>query len=252
MPLVSVMFNFDWVGEEVRLAGLQATQIPNPSSYCRYDLSFNFNEIAGELHLLCQYSTELFNPETIRRWLADYELLLSESVAHPEQSLGELCRRIARARSSQPENAGSAPPPTITAGQPSGEAPQPPAAAGPLTPTEQALAEIWQEVIGLETVERNDDFFDVGGHSLLAMQIIARITRVFNVELPLGTIFEAPKLGALAEVITQLRRDQPGGASVIPRRDADQKHKMLQRLANLSEAQLQELLRNPKLKDIVS
>jgi len=77
-----------------------------------------------------------------------------------------------------------------------------PMAAGD-SPVEQALAKIWCEVIGLPTVGRHDNFFDLGGHSVLVTQILARIRKTFCVELSLQSIFEAPTIAELAEVVEE-------------------------------------------------
>jgi acyl carrier protein len=64
--------------------------------------------------------------------------------------------------------------------------------------TERALCVIWAEVLGLERVEADDDFFALGGHSLMAFGVIARVQRVLGSELPVSAIFEAPTVRALA------------------------------------------------------
>ncbi|MCP4662066.1 MAG: non-ribosomal peptide synthetase, partial [bacterium] len=68
----------------------------------------------------------------------------------------------------------------------------------PGSAAEKALAEIWAEVLGREQVGVNDSFFELGGHSLSLMQVIARIRKLFGVEIPLRTFFEAPTVAALA------------------------------------------------------
>ena len=73
----------------------------------------------------------------------------------------------------------------------------------PRTPVEEALAEIWSEVLGLDEVGIHDNFFDVGGNSLLAANIISRVITNFRVELPLQFLFEAPTVAAMSVVITQ-------------------------------------------------
>ncbi len=66
---------------------------------------------------------------------------------------------------------------------------------------EQRIAQIWQQVLGLEQVGLNDNFFDLGGHSLLGTQLISRLRRAFQVNLPLATLFEAPTVAELALAI---------------------------------------------------
>jgi acyl carrier protein len=77
------------------------------------------------------------------------------------------------------------------------------AAEAPLNEIESALADIWREVIGLEEVQRADNFFDLGGHSVLVTQMLTRVRRTFGVELTLRNVFETPSLGELAQIIDQ-------------------------------------------------
>jgi amino acid adenylation domain-containing protein/non-ribosomal peptide synthase protein (TIGR01720 family) len=71
----------------------------------------------------------------------------------------------------------------------------------PRTLTEELLASIWAEVLGLDQVGVHDHFFQIGGHSLLATQVIARIRSTFGVELPLRKLFETPTVAGLAASI---------------------------------------------------
>ena len=68
----------------------------------------------------------------------------------------------------------------------------------PRTPVEEVLAEIWAELLGVDRVGAEDNFFELGGHSLLATQLITRLRDVFRVELPLGILFQAPTVSAIA------------------------------------------------------
>ncbi|MFL5542160.1 MAG: amino acid adenylation domain-containing protein, partial [Longimicrobiaceae bacterium] len=73
------------------------------------------------------------------------------------------------------------------------------------TPTQELLAEVWREVLGVERVGPADAFFELGGHSLVAMRMVSRVRAVFAVELPLREVFEAPSLRAQAARIDALR-----------------------------------------------
>ncbi len=68
----------------------------------------------------------------------------------------------------------------------------------PVGEAEQALAEIWSDVLGVERVGRWDHFFELGGHSLLAVQVISRVRQVLGVEVALGEVFERPVLAEQA------------------------------------------------------
>ncbi|HEY9829956.1 MAG TPA: amino acid adenylation domain-containing protein [Stenomitos sp.] len=75
----------------------------------------------------------------------------------------------------------------------------------PRTAIEQQLADIWQQVLGLEKVGIYDNFLDLGGHSLLATQIISRIREAFRIEVPLDSLLEEPTIAKQAEWIETLR-----------------------------------------------
>jgi acyl-CoA synthetase (AMP-forming)/AMP-acid ligase II len=68
----------------------------------------------------------------------------------------------------------------------------------PRTPVEEVLAGIWAEVLGVERVGVHDSFFDLGGHSLLFMRLLARIQATFDLEISIRTVFSIPMLEAMA------------------------------------------------------
>jgi amino acid adenylation domain-containing protein/FkbM family methyltransferase len=76
----------------------------------------------------------------------------------------------------------------------------------PSTPTEEALAAIWSEILGIERIGADDSFLDLGGHSLLATQVLARVRDRLGVALSLRDVFERPVLGALAARVEERGR----------------------------------------------
>jgi amino acid adenylation domain-containing protein len=71
----------------------------------------------------------------------------------------------------------------------------------PSTSTQATLAKIWAEVLSVNQVGIHDSFFDLGGHSLSASKILARVQHLFDVELPLSTLFEKPTIADLAQAV---------------------------------------------------
>ncbi len=95
------------------------------------------------------------------------------------------------------------------------------AIARPATPTQERLVEIVAPLLGLQELGIDDNFFMLGGHSLLGTQIIMRVSQVFGVTLTLLTLFEAPTIRQLSAEIEQL---------------------VLARLETLSEEEIRQLL----------
>ena len=71
----------------------------------------------------------------------------------------------------------------------------------PRTETEKKVAAMWVELLKVEQIGIHDDFFDLGGHSLMAIKALSRIREEFDVDLPLATLLQAPTVGQLAALL---------------------------------------------------
>jgi surfactin family lipopeptide synthetase C len=91
----------------------------------------------------------------------------------------------------------------------------------PTTPTEIALADIWQNVLQIEKIGANDNFFVLGGHSLLATQLVARIRNILQLELPLMYIFDYPSVGSLAVAVDAFRLATADAGDIADSDDSD-------------------------------
>jgi phthiocerol/phenolphthiocerol synthesis type-I polyketide synthase E len=69
--------------------------------------------------------------------------------------------------------------------------------------TVRQIAGIWKEILRVDSVGVNQNYFDLGGDSIMAVRVFAEIERVFNVKLPLATLFEAPTVEELARLVRQ-------------------------------------------------
>ena len=92
----------------------------------------------------------------------------------------------------------------------------------PQTAIDQAIANIWQEVLSVERVGMDDNFFDLGGHSLLLARVHNRLTEMFDAELSMLDLFRYPTVGLLARRLSQ---DQEETASRQAVRDRAEKQK---------------------------
>lgn len=93
------------------------------------------------------------------------------------------------------------------------------------TEIEKALCQIWADVLELpvDAIGRHSHFFEMGGHSLAATRIVARVKDAFRVELPLSVIFDKPVLSALAEQVAARRGDAVAVQSVSLKESAQER-----------------------------
>ncbi|MFJ1586523.1 beta-ketoacyl synthase N-terminal-like domain-containing protein [Streptomyces sp. NPDC088197] len=86
----------------------------------------------------------------------------------------------------------------------------------PLTATERELCALWTDTLGVDPVGTRDNFFDLGGSSLFALQMLATVKSRFGVTVPTVTLFEAPTVHRLAAVLDEQRPKAAGGPSPAP------------------------------------
>ena len=113
----------------------------------------------------------------------------------------------------------------------------------PQTLTEERLATIWRELLKVERVGIVDDFFDLGGHSLMVMQLVARIRRIFEVEIPIRSVFEDPTIKELANKVEEATTKGAKVSSTIISSSLHDPHQQLKaQIDKMSREELQELL----------
>jgi amino acid adenylation domain-containing protein len=81
---------------------------------------------------------------------------------------------------------------------------------------EETLAAIWEELLGLEQVGIDDDFFALGGHSLAATQVVSRVRAVLGLELPLRDLFATPTIRQLAAILDGTAASKVSAAPMTP------------------------------------
>jgi non-ribosomal peptide synthetase component F/acyl carrier protein len=105
--------------------------------------------------------------------------------------------------------------------------------APPRNPVEEVLAGIWQQVLNLDRIGIRDDFFEMGGHSLLAMQVASRVREDLGIDLPIAAVFSCPTVAGLSDHLLQ---DSANRASM------EHRAHLILSTAHLSDDELETLL----------
>ena len=103
----------------------------------------------------------------------------------------------------------------------------------PRTETEEKLTAMVQEILKIEKAGVRDSFFDLGGHSMMATQVVSRIREEFDVEISLRTLFEKPTVEGIALSIAEAQAEY---------QDSDELESMLSEIEDLSDEELEKLL----------
>ena len=185
----------------------------NPKSFESFEFYLNAVEIQDHLELRCHYDLKLFEDVTIREWLATLGSIFRDLASDPSREVVELARlklpaaaspatEVFYTQSSTPK-APAAQAPAISNSEP---LPKTSDSLGDSLMEEPALLHamlpLWQRVLDVPEVTPDDDFFALGGHSILAAQLFALIERELGCTAPLATLYDAATPRALASVLS--------------------------------------------------
>jgi len=147
----------------------------------------------GSRTVRVEYDTQLFHPDTARALLRDYLAVLAAVSADDSVPAGRLLPAAGtRARVSA--------------------APRPPAPyVAPRTAAERLVADVWAAVLPGRTIGALDDFFALGGHSFLALRVIAALNRDGGVDLPIAAFFNDTTVAGVAGEVERRRPDETQG-----------------------------------------
>ncbi|TLY32385.1 MAG: hypothetical protein E6K56_03340, partial [Ignavibacteria bacterium] len=196
-PLSQAYFFYQTAFLQPRDVGdLTITPLPDFGLGTHFELQLGLLERREGVRCQLEYNPNLFHPATIRRVLTDYQKILVAMVKNPAACLDEL------PVSPQPRSSATR---TTQAPSRNGVAREP-------DDIETRLIKIWRDVLCVRLVDLHDNYFELGGTSLLAVRLFSRIETAFNVKLPLSTLFEAQTVEELAHV---LRRGNPAAAPTL-------------------------------------
>jgi amino acid adenylation domain-containing protein len=188
-PLVTVSFNIDPQLCAPAFDGLACEVRKTPKHFVGFDVNLNLVDTGADYTIEWEYDSDLFTEDTSRHWMGLFRTYLDEAVARPDISVGALPAPLLR-----PAVAVStpiSPPPTFDARD----------RIAPTTDAEKELRKVWVDVLGVPDLSVADNFFDRGGHSLLAARLVAEIRRRLGHDLPLSAFYTAPTVASMARVI---------------------------------------------------
>ncbi|HLW00770.1 MAG TPA: condensation domain-containing protein [Ktedonobacterales bacterium] len=215
--------------------GWLMSQMEVTAGTAKVDLTLEIDDRPEGLIGRFEYNTDVFEAAAIDRLFSHWQTLLEGVTANPNQPITTLPLLTSTERQQLlvdwNTTPASYPHSLIPTSFVNGEAPtlplngngDPPAlpartnqqredVVAPRTPTEEQLAAIWAELLGLKQVNITDSFFDLGGNPLLAEFVLARVQECFRVDLPLSALLEEPTIASLALKIVQSQAHQVDSA----------------------------------------
>ncbi|WP_026102253.1 condensation domain-containing protein [Pleurocapsa sp. PCC 7319] len=179
------------------LSGLAVETLDIDNGKADFDLSLSLTECQDELVGVWKYNTDLFSPESIAKMAEDWQTLLEKIVADPTKPISELLvlsnRDRQQLRAKRTNN-------LSVPGRSSSKSTN---NSKPRNALELRLTELWSEILDNQDIHLQDNFFEIGGSSLLAFRLIGEIESSFGKKLPLSALLEAPTVEKLAKLISE-------------------------------------------------
>ncbi|PSB02640.1 condensation domain-containing protein [Merismopedia glauca] len=169
--------------ESLDLPGIGVDWQDIPNGTANFDLSLFIEEKGDLLTGWLDYKTDLFEPTTIREFLDRFATLLESLVANPEEHLSGL--------------------PCLRKAEPTSQAQTETVYIAPQKEIERTIAAVWQQVLHIDQVSIEQNFFDLGGHSLLVAKVISQLREKFNRDLSTIDLFKYPTIRAMAQYLSQ-------------------------------------------------
>ncbi|HEY7213644.1 MAG TPA: amino acid adenylation domain-containing protein [Thermoanaerobaculia bacterium] len=184
----------------------------------KFELSLFGVQAETGLSFALEYATDLFDRSTPARLLGHLETLLAAAAADPARPIADLPILSGGELHQAFAGASMKPRQTAVAGEPALAARE---AEGGTAEAQQIVADVWREILKVDQISAGDNFFGLGGHSLLLLPIQERLRQLSGVTVPIITLLKYPTAGALAQHVAAemqaLLPAEPGLTPVTPR-----------------------------------
>jgi non-ribosomal peptide synthetase component F/thioesterase domain-containing protein len=177
---------------------LTIVPLPTISLGIPFELQLGMIERKEGIRAQLEYNPDIYDPQSIRHILADYLQILQAFIVQPDVKLDDL--EVSRVAQASPAHETLLPRYELVA---------------PSTETEKALAAIWEDVLSTRPIGRDQDYFELGGNSLLATRLFAEIDRVFHIHLPISTLFYAKTIAEFAPLVEKQNTGE-SWSSLVP------------------------------------
>jgi amino acid adenylation domain-containing protein len=183
LPLINIIFNVDqqYPGQGLEFWEIDANYQSNPRHAENFEIFINATSCGDKVVLECQYCSDLFSQGTIKNWLIQFEKIILLVCENPDLSLNSLKLNeliIPKIKEQKYKDK------KIIQITNSSE--------------EQLIAQIWRDVLQTDKIAHDANFFFLGGHSILGLDLLSKIEKSTGIKLTLKHLFEAPTIAEMA------------------------------------------------------
>lgn len=165
------------------MAEISISRVDMEEGIANFDLSLSMKEKREQLIGIFRYKTDLFAESTIKQMLENFQILLEQVVVNQELHLSDLPILAKVESPQQPEK-------SLEQGY-----------VAPQKDIEQTIAEVWQQVLGIEKVSIYSNFFDLGGRSLGMVQVYNKLKNICDREISIVELFQSPTIAGMAKYL---------------------------------------------------
>jgi thioesterase domain-containing protein len=211
--VINFIYQRDFV-RPLEVSGLTLTALPSRSPGAIYDLNFFMVERADGWRASCEYNTDLYDAATITSLLARFQALMHAVAAEPHRRISLLPMPTGADREAwMPANGRRDLRLNHNGWMPARHDDDPPTVA-PRGDIEARMSALWEKLLDAKSISVTADFFDEGGHSLLAAKLLVQIERTFGRRITVATFLRAPTIRGVTKILGE-EEDVDGKDKVV-------------------------------------